>query len=282
MEKQYEVLRRASLFLEKNNREPKVAEILLMHHLGQSRTEFYARMRELVPEAVQKRFEEDIERHVETGVPVQHITGSESFYGREFLVNEHVLIPRPETEELVLAVIKEVEKLENPVLVDIGTGSGVIAITLALELANGFVFATDLSEQALQVAKKNAERLFADVTFMQGDFLQPLFENNVSPNVLVSNPPYIAKEEAKDLSDTVKHFDPALALFADDEGLAAYKQIIHHAKNLPELELIAFEIGYQQEKAVSKLLKHAFPQSTVQTLKDMNGKDRIVLAHTRG
>lgn len=279
MQKQYEVLRRASLFLEKNSREPKVAEILLMHHLGVSRSAFFARMREPVPESVRKRLEEDIRKHAETGIPVQHLTGYEYFYGRKFLVNEHVLIPRPETEELVLAVIDEVKTMKEPVIADIGTGSGVIGVTLALELEQAAVFATDLSKQALAVAEKNAERLGASISFLQGDFLQPLFGYQDQVNVLVSNPPYIAKAEAASLSDTVKNFDPSLALFADENGLRAYKQIIHDAKLFPKLKLLAFEIGETQGQAVSELVAHVFPESNVHIRKDMNGKDRIVLAH---
>jgi release factor glutamine methyltransferase len=277
-QKLYEVLRWASLFLEQKNREPKVAEILLMHHLNMSRTEFLGRMRETIPAEVLAAFKEDVWRHAETGVPVQHLIGTEFFYGREFLVNEHVLIPRPETEELVLHVIDEIKRngLEQPVLVDIGTGSGVIAVTLALEVEEASVYATELSVQALEVAEKNAERLGACITFLQGDFLKPLQKEQVSPNVLVSNPPYISEKDEETLSDTVKGFDPPLALFADEDGLAAYKQILAEAGQFPELKLLAFEIGYDQGEAVRQLVLQAFPESDVRVLKDINGKDRIV------
>src|SRR5690625_4005499 len=144
--KQYEVLKRASLFLQQNKCESQVAEILLRHFLQVSRAQFYANMQEVVAPEITERFWEAINRHVTTRIPVQHLTGYEYFYGRKFHVNEHVLIPRMETEELVYHVIEQVKNIyqTNPVtIVDVGTGSGVIATTLALELPNAHVIATD-------------------------------------------------------------------------------------------------------------------------------------------
>lgn len=279
MQKQYEVLHRASLFLEQHHREPRVAEILLIHHLHVSRSEFFMRMQEPVPEDVFEKFKADIKKHAETGIPVQHLTGYEEFYGRSFLVNENVLVPRPETEELVLHVVNEAKKMDKPLtIVDIGTGSGVIAITLALELPNATVYATDISEAALTVAKENAAQLNKDVNFLQGDFLSPIIEQNVTPDIIVSNPPYIAWDEQETLSETVKNFDPKLALFAEENGLAAYRKIIAQAKEFPSANMLAFEIGQSQAAAVQSLLEQTFPGSLVQTKKDINGKDRIVSA----
>ncbi|MEC5424453.1 peptide chain release factor N(5)-glutamine methyltransferase [Virgibacillus sp. C22-A2] len=280
--KQYEVLQWASLFLEKHNREARVAEILLQHFLGVSRTNYYMGMREVIPERIIIPYKEAIRKHAETGVPVQHLIGKESFYGREFSVNEHVLVPRPETEELVQYVIQAVQqsKPSEPVsLVDIGTGSGVIAISLALELPNATVYATDISVQALSVAKNNAADLQADINFHQGDFLQPLIDKNIQADVVVSNPPYIPRTEEIALSDTVKNFDPELALFADDDGLAAYKKIIIQSQKVVKPNtILAFEIGHQQSESVTSLIKTAFPNSRVKTIQDINGKDRIVAA----
>ncbi|MFD2044411.1 peptide chain release factor N(5)-glutamine methyltransferase [Ornithinibacillus salinisoli] len=279
--KQFEVLQWASLFLEKNKREPRVAELLLQHHLNISRNEFYMRMRDEVPAEIVQSFQTDIERHAQTGVPIQHIIGYETFYGREFLVNEHVLIPRPETEELVQQVIQQSKNMPNKsqTIVDIGTGSGAIAITLAQELPETTVFATDISEQALAVAQHNATQLQANITFLQGDFLQPFISNQKKADIIVSNPPYIAKAEEVTLTDTVKKFDPELALFADDNGLAAYKKII---TQLPQAidsgATVAFEIGHEQGEAVSSLLNNQFPTSNINVIQDINGKDRMVVA----
>lgn len=279
--KQYEVLKWASLFLEEHRREPRVGEILLQHHLGLSRTEFFMNMRETIPNDVYEAFRMDLEKHATTGIPLQHLTGYEEFFGRRFTVNEHVLIPRPETEELVQLVLNEANHLQEKSLriADVGTGSGIIAITLALELHGTEVYATDISDNALAVAKGNAEKLGADVQFFQGDFLEPIICENLTVDILVSNPPYIAESEREDLSDTVKNFDPDIALFADEQGLAAYRKIIHQAGTvLSPGGLIAFEIGYTQGDAVKKLILEKFPTSKVDIHQDINKKDRIITA----
>lgn len=276
--KQYEVLKWASLFLEKHNREPNVAEILLMHYLNVSRSRFYMMMRDPIPANTLASFEAAILEHVEAGIPVQHLTGYEMFYGRKFQVNKNVLIPRPETEELVQHVIETVG--QQPVnIVDVGTGSGIIAITLALELPQVTVYATDISKTALLIAKKNAEQLQANITFLEGDFLQPVIDADIHADVIVSNPPYIARSEEVLLSDTVKNFDPALALFADDNGLAAYRRIIEQSKQVIRTHaMFAFEIGYTQGEAVCSLIKHTYRASETKIIQDINKKDRIVTA----
>ncbi|WP_077329359.1 peptide chain release factor N(5)-glutamine methyltransferase [Virgibacillus siamensis] len=274
--KQYEVLRRASLFLEKHHREPKVAELLLQHFRGVSRSQFFMDMREPVPNDIADQFRQAIIKHATTGIPIQHIIGSEEFYGRNFQVNRHTLIPRPETEELVQQVI-QAAPVTPVTIVDIGTGSGIIAITLALELENATVYATDISEKALQTAEKNASNLGAEVTFMQGDFLKPVMEKNIKADIIVSNPPYISAAEKPSLSDTVKNFDPELALFADKNGLAAYQKII---ADLPDVTKqnghIFFEIGHEQGEAVSNLLRNTFPSCTTEIMQDINRNDRII------
>lgn len=279
--KQYEVLNRASLFLEKNKCEPRIAEMLLMHHLDMSRAHFYAQMQELIPPVIIDAFQSDIKAHVKTGIPVQHLLGYEYFYGRKFHVNKHVLIPRPETEELIHHVLKVVKQIDTtPIhIVDVGTGSGVIAVTLALEIPNATILATDISKQAIAVAKENAKRLKANVQFFQGDFLQPIIAENKQVNIVISNPPYIAKAKEALLSRTVKDFDPALALFADDDGLAAYKKITDEAQYvLTNNGVLAFEIGHQQGPAVKKIITGCFPSSESLIIQDINKKDRIVLA----
>ncbi|MRH43979.1 peptide chain release factor N(5)-glutamine methyltransferase [Aquibacillus halophilus] len=278
----HEALRWASLFLEKQNRETRIAEMILMHHLGINKSQLLASLRDQVPVDRLQAFQKDIHTHAETGVPVQHLIGSETFYGREFLVNQDVLIPRPETEELLVGVLDFIKKnnfSEPTQLVDIGTGSGIIAITLKLEQPNVQIWASDLSTKALTVAKKNAERLNAKVNFEQGDFLQPFIESGASFDVIVSNPPYIPFHDRDSLSDTVKNYDPELALFAEQDGLAAYMKIIEQAKYVMKKQaLIAFEIGYQQGTQVANIIEHHFPQSKTEIRKDINGRDRMVFA----
>ncbi|HLQ72679.1 MAG TPA: peptide chain release factor N(5)-glutamine methyltransferase [Bacillota bacterium] len=282
--KQYEVLEWASLFLEKNEREPNVAKILLEHVLNVDQSTFYMNMQMPISDEQVKSYENLIHIHVETGEPVQHLLGYAHFFGRKFSVNEHVLIPRQETEELVDLTLKKIDenfsRNESLVVVDVGTGSGVIGTTLALEHEQLDVYATDISERALEVAKANATQLGAHVQFLQGNFLQPIINNQTYPQIIVSNPPYIAYREKDHLSDTVKNYDPDLALFAENDGLAAYETILKQiANHFTSVSLIMFEIGYTQGVRVTKLIKSFFPNSTVEIIKDINGQDRIVSAY---
>lgn len=277
--KQYEVLQWASLFLKNHQREPYVAEILLQHYLNEPRAKFLANMRDPIPLAIVEQFKKAIINHAKTGIPVQHIIGKTEFYGREFHVTKDVLIPRMETEELVQCVLKKIQTIEPLTIVDLGTGSGVIAITLALESSH-HIYATDISGDALKVAKRNAISLEATVQFYEGDFLQPMIDEEIHPDVIVSNPPYIAKEDAEYLSDTVKDFDPDLALFADHHGLKAYETIIKQVRQLKSRpKHLFFEIGYNQGEAVTRIIRQAFPASDVSVYQDMNGKDRIIYAN---
>lgn len=281
--KQFEVLNWASLFLTEHHREQMVAELLLQYHTGQSRSAFFANMQEPISADVFQQFKSDIEAHAKTGIPVQHLIGNTEFYGRMFRVNEHVLIPRPETEELVYHVIQQVKEMgsmEEPItIVDVGTGSGAIAITLALELPDANIFAIDISTEAIAVAKENAAMLGANVSFLTGDFLLPMIAKQRHANIIVSNPPYIAREEEDALADTVKNFEPALALFAADHGLAAYRTISSQIKDvlLPG-GMVAFEIGYTQGATVKAMLLQTYPQCEAKVIQDINRKDRIVSA----
>ncbi|WLV24224.1 peptide chain release factor N(5)-glutamine methyltransferase [Aciduricibacillus chroicocephali] len=277
--KLYEVLKRASLFLEKNGAEPRVAEILLQHHLGLSRNDFFMKMRETVDEEKLAHFHNDVENHAQTGVPVQHLIGMEEFYGRMLKVNRDVLIPRPETEEVVAEAIRIAKTMNNDFfrIVDVGTGSGIIGITLALELPGAEVMAIDLSEKALHVARENAAELGADVRFMHGSFLEPLIEAGEKVDLIVSNPPYIPYNEKPNLSRTVTEYDPEMALFAENDGLAAYEAIVQQSSAVLNPEGgIVFEIGHDQGETVPTIIRNKFPEAHIQTLKDINGKDRIV------
>lgn len=273
----YEALQGASSFLTSKGREEAAARIILQHELGLSHAGLLASMREELEEEKFRKFWSKIELHA-LGTPIQHITGTEEFYGRSFQVNEHVLIPRPETEELIeetLQLITAYFPKGNPSIVDIGTGSGVIAITMKCELPAAHVVATDISETALVVANGNAKRLNADVSFKTGDLLEPIKDRKW--DVVLSNPPYISYEEAPDLSDSVRDFEPHSALFAENQGLALYEKM---AEGLPHIvdkpSIIGFEIGYTQGEAVKKILQQAFPEASVYIKKDINKNDRMV------
>lgn len=275
----YEALKRASSYLEANGREEGAARILLQHELGLSYSGLIAAMRDEITEQQFENFWENIEQHAK-GIPVQHLTGSEEFYGRNFLVNHDVLIPRPETEELIEATLDLINRhmaKKELAIADIGTGSGIIAITMKCELPTAQVTATDISQPALEMAEKNAEHLNAKIDFRLGDLTEPIRDRKW--DVILSNPPYIAHAEASGLSDSVRDFEPHSALFAEKEGLALYEKM---AVQLPALlnrpGIIAFEIGYQQGKAVEKMLKDAFPEALVYSKKDINKNDRMVFA----
>lgn len=279
----YEVLTWASSFLKQHGKEEKVAELLLCHHLRLTRAQLLARLHDPLAESVRQSFLADVYQHVYKHVPVQHLLGYEYFYGREFLVNRHVLIPRPETEELVQGVLTRISHLfpgnQQLDVVDVGTGSGAIAVTLALENPALRVTAIDISAEALQMAVQNAERLGAEVAFLRGDLLQPLIEANRKVDVVVSNPPYIPERDIPSLSPVVKNYEPIQALAGGEDGLAFYRRF---ARELPlvlkERALVAFEVGAGQGEAVASLLKEAFPLANVEVAFDINGKDRMVYA----
>ncbi len=207
--------------------------------------------------------------------PVQYVIGNVNFYGNKFYINENVLIPRFETEELVentLAFIKELFPSERINILDIGTGSGVIGITLKKKLPNAVVTLADISEEALKVAKYNADNLNADVNIIKSDLLEQI---NDQYDVIISNPPYIKTNES--IEDIVKDNEPSLALYAGDDGLDCYKRILEKIKkNLNEKYLIAFEIGMTQGNEILEIAKTNLDTDNIIIKKDLSEKDRMI------
>lgn len=275
----FKALQWASSILRANHREELAGERLLMWTLKMTRSQLLAEQRQLLSSKDWNVFTDAVNEHVK-GRPIQHIIGYEEFYGRTFTVNEHVLIPRPETEELVLAMMKKIDRIFDQhhqlKMADVGTGSGIIAITMKLERPNLDVTATDISVEALKIAQKNASNLGAQIHFHQGDLLQPIHAEKW--DIIISNPPYIPLEDKPMLSDIVREHEPETALFAGQDGLDYYRRF---ANDLPhivnEKALIGFEVGAGQSAAVSALMKQAFPHSEIDILDDINGKDRIVI-----
>lgn len=207
------------------------------------------------------------------GIPIQYVVGNVDFYGLIFDINENVLIPRFETEELVEKSIKYINDFfKNKVdIVDIGTGSGCIAISLKKNLECN-MDAVDISNKALEVAKKNAKKLEANIKFYKGDLLTPLDKKY---DVIISNPPYIADNE--DIMEMVKNNEPHIALYADNEGLKNYEEILKNAKAyLKDKSMIIFEIGQTQGVKIREIALKYFPNSTVKIEKDMQGRDRFI------
>ena len=287
--KVYEALNWASSFLQNHQYEPQIGERLLLYHTGWTRSKLFAEYRSALSLEIWEAFERDVKRAAE-GYPVQYITGEEIFCGRTFRVNEHVLIPRQETEELIEYVLREWRKLEEtgkleaPVhVVDVGTGSGIIAVTLKLERESEHVTAIDISKDALRVAEKNANRLQAEVEFLHGDLLEPLMESGQKMNIIVSNPPYVREGDRAVMKENVLLHEPMLALFAGEDGLDIYRKLVTQIPYVLTVPgIVAFEIGHGQGEQVASLLRSALGDMAsdfaVQIIHDINKKERIVIA----
>jgi release factor glutamine methyltransferase len=282
MSKVYEALHWASSFLRSHGRDENAGELLLRHFAGMSRTQLFANMHMELNAEVLRAYEDAVKEHGD-GRPVQYMIGSEEFYGRSFVVNEAVLIPRPETEELVYGVLQRIGAVfgggSGLEVVDIGTGSGAIAVTLNLENPSLKVCATDIAEESLQVARQNAERLGAVVEFVSGDLLQPFIESGRKFDVVISNPPYIPVGDMSGMSEVVTDHEPHRALFAGEDGLDLYRRFMCELPFvLKKTALVGLEVGAGQSEAVALMLREAFPAAKVEIVFDINGKDRMVFA----
>ena len=206
--------------------------------------------------------------------PAQYIIGQADFYGMQLKVDERVLIPRPETEELVELILAENPEVNLKVL-DIGTGSGAIALALAKNRPNWSVTAADISQDALDVASENAKNQKFNIFFKKSDCFAEISEKY---DIIVSNPPYISREDESEVGLNVLYSEPHLALFADEDGLAIYRRIAKDAKAyLKDGGKIYLEIGYKQGQSVPELFRKHLPEKRVRTLKDQFGQDRMVV-----
>ena len=232
----------------------------------------FAIQQEITPD--EKEFVESIYKQLAAHVPAQYIIGLAEFYGMELKVDERVLIPRPETEELVEVILTENPKPNLSVL-DIGTGSGAIALALAKNRPDWCVTASDISPDALNLASENAKLQDLKISFKKSDCFEEIAENY---DIIVSNPPYISWADESEVGLNVLHSEPHLALFAEEDGLAIYRKIAQEAKNhLREGGKIYLEIGYKQGHSVPALFRKYLPEKRVRTLKDQFGQDRMVV-----
>lgn len=236
-------------------------------------TQFVLHLRQEVSEEDEKLLS-SISNQLKAHKPAQYILGFEDFHGLRFQVDERVLIPRPETEELVELILAENPKTELKVL-DIGTGSGAIAVSLKESCPLWQVTASDLSVDALELARENAKLNQVDISFIQSDVFEVISD---SFDIIVSNPPYISENDKNEVGINVLASEPKMALFADEDGLAIYRQIIERAaKHLSPQGKLYFEIGYKQGSDLKKLLSLHFPDKCVRVLKDQFGQDRMVV-----
>ena len=231
-----------------------------------------------VNEDVLNKFEKGIERLL-NNEPMNYVLGYSYFYGYKMIVNSDVLIPRYETEELVgliLSKYDEYYKDKKINVCDVGTGAGAIAIALKKEEDNLNVYASDISDKALNVARENCINNDCEITFLSGSMLEPYIENNIDIDILVSNPPYIKSNET--VESSVYDYEPHIALFGGDDGLKFYRDILENAhKIMPRKGLIFFEMGYDQKDNLTNLARKYYPDSEIEVFKDINNKNRMFM-----
>ncbi len=277
-----DVLRINECYAKDNGKEPTAIKLLLMHYTNKNHTELLNAMNKPMPPQRYKQFLRSVDEYIIKNRPVQHITQNEHFYGYKFKVNGNVMIPRFETEELVDYTLEFLDshfKRNSTIdVLDIGTGSGCLAITLAKENAKVSAVGTEISQEALETARENRDIMNADVTFHNGDLVEPVRAQQF--DVIISNPPYIPDGEK--LEAVVKDHEPAIALFGGKDGLDYYRKILPAIKPmLNEQFLVAFEHASHHAKPLRKLIKKEFKNIHIYHKKDMQGKDRMTFVMNR-
>ena len=266
-----EALNRASLFLKENDHAAGDAQNYWMHYKDWSLTDLVTYLHQPITMEDWTAFETILERIV-NDEPIQYILGYADFYDRRFKVNKDTLIPREETA----GIIDLAKDLSPRRILDIGTGSGIIGITMALENPEAMVMMSDISEGALEIAGENAIQHGTAVSLVKSDVFDniPAIEKF---DLILSNPPYISQDELDVMDESVKKFEPKSALFAERNGLAIYEKIAQQAPDyLTDEGTLIVEIGYRQGGAVKEIFSNTFPEKLVEVLKDFNGLDRYV------
>lgn len=272
-----QAITKACLLLRRQGKEESLARFLLMYILDENSQQFTNNISEQLSKEKEELYFSLIDKHIEKNIPLSHLAGFEYFYDRKFKVTKDVLSPRMETEELIYKVIEYIKSINknNIKILDLCTGSGIIGITLRKELESKSleVVASDISEEALKVAKENAIMNEAEVKFIQSD----IFENiNEKFDIIVSNPPYIAYNDKITMEDNVLNYDPHLALFAEEDGMYFYREIVENSKEyLNKDGMIFFEIGYDQREKILKLANEN--EFKAEVYKDINGRDRMAI-----
>ena len=261
------------LFFAKQHIHSDHAKILLAELLNKNPLELLTCLEETVPEDKAEIYKKEVIA-LEEGKPLQYVIGNVNFYGNKFYINENVLIPRFETEELVEHTTNYIKKFfTEPVdIIDLGCGSGVIGLTLEQKVSTNSVDLIDISENALEVTKVNKEKLNSKANLIQSD----MFENVTKKyDVIISNPPYIKTTE--EIEDIVLNNEPHLALFAGVDGLDCYKKIINNLSNhMKDRCLVAFEIGMTQAGDITNIAKEVLGNIKIEVKKDLSDKDRML------
>ncbi|MEW9671220.1 peptide chain release factor N(5)-glutamine methyltransferase [Ammoniphilus sp. 3BR4] len=270
-----EALKRASSFMESLEDDRFLAEIIVRHVLGWDRTRLFLGMEEFISMQQWSEVERMVKERLQ-GVPVQYLIGEQEFYGLSFRVNPSVLIPRPETEILVEQVLHRRDVSDALTVADIGTGSGAIAVSLAVH-SQWKVYAVDIAQESLDTAQENSRihGVEQQITFLKGDLLDPLLQ---PVDILVSNPPYIPSSDVLELDVQVKDHEPMRALDGGEDGLDFYRRL---CKGLPQVlrpgGLVAFEVGMGQARDVEQLLLRTGVIARTEVIQDLAGIERIVI-----
>jgi len=271
-----EMLSKGMIMLKGSNIDsPKLkARLLLQYILKKPRQHLIVYDNEEVGKKEQWEYFVNIEK-LANGIPLQHITHHQEFMKMDFYVDENVLIPRPDTEILVEETIKIAQKMQKPKILDLCTGSGAIAISIAKNVPDAEVYGIDISSKALDVAKKNAKELGAKVKFVKSNLFNKL--EKMKFDIIVSNPPYIKKSDINYLSDEVKK-EPELALDGGYDGLDFYRKITEQAIDFLKLgSYLCFEIGYDQKDEVIDIINSQGHYSKTYSKKDLGGNDRVIV-----
>jgi release factor glutamine methyltransferase len=258
------------------------AEVLLCHVLGKDRAWLIAHYPDRFDAAHERAFTQVIQRRAGRE-PLQYITGEQEFWGIPFRVTRDVLIPRPETELVVETVLKHITRTAAPVIIDLCTGSGCIAVSIARELALARIFATDRSAAALTVARENALRngVPGRIRFLEGDLFAPLSELDLrgSIDIITANPPYVSDRERPTLQPEVRDFEPEMALFAGPAGTEVSERIIKEAAQyLRPGGLLIMEMGMGQATVLGNVAERSGAFDTIEILKDLAGIERVIAA----
>lgn len=266
---------KACLLLRRQDKEESLAKFLLMYMLDETTEQFSNKLSEELSVEQENRYFDLINKNINEDTPLSHLVGFDYFYDRKFKVTRDVLSPRMETEELIYKVLEYIKKSKKDSfrILDLCTGSGIIAITLKKEIVEKYteIVASDISEKALSIAIENANNNNANITFIKSD----LFDNISGKfDLIISNPPYISYKDKITIKDSVLNYDPHLALFAEEDGIYFYRKIIENAVHyLSKDGVIFFEIGYDQKEKIFELGKNNNFITTV--YKDINDRDRI-------
>lgn len=271
-----QTLSKGTIMLKSSNIEsPKLkARLLLQYILKKPRQYLIVYDNQEVDKKAQWEYFVNIEK-LTKGVPLQHITHTQEFMKMDFYVDENVLIPRPDTEILVEEVIKIAQKIDSPKILDLCTGSGAIAISLKKYIPNAQVYAVDISKKALEIAKKNANRLEANVKFIESNLFDKVKKEKF--DIIVSNPPYIKKSDINYLSQEVQK-EPQLALDGGYDGLDFYRKISYQAIDYLKFgSYLCFEIGFDQKEEVMEIIDKVEHYKGTYCKKDLCGNDRVII-----